>query len=272
MSPPLRMAIFLFLAFAFQAPASAAPADGQGAGDQTAAPAIRLLVPELPMIGERDAQGHPKGMAVEQAQAILDRAGVHAEILLLPVVRVYTELARTKGGTTPPLVKTYGMLGLPLRDPYRGIVPLALTSRHNLIAITRPGVRLKTLDDLRHLGPIAMTITGTSAFSDIIRQYDLAVQEVPSMANGLKMLAHGRVGALLDVDAVIDLVARDVGLTTAQGDRLPLATMEGWLVCDPATAEAPETALLRKAAEALYREGRLDTIADHNFRRAAGGS
>ncbi|MDZ5649137.1 hypothetical protein [Nitrospirillum sp. BR 11828] len=244
---------------------------------QAPPPPIRMLVPELPVLGERDAQGHPTGLVVEQAQAILDRAGIPATIELVPAVRLYAELARADlAPAGAPMEaggpKTYGMIALPIRAPYQAIVPLALTMSARLVAVARRGVPLATLEDLRQVGPVAMSATGTQALAPIIQRYGLAVQTVPSIVNGLRMLTHGRVNAVLGIAAVIDVVAREDGLTDQLGDRLEITTMEAWLACGPTVRTAPETAALRDAAEALYREGRLEAITRQHFRKADSGS
>ncbi|TWB82802.1 hypothetical protein FBZ87_101513 [Nitrospirillum amazonense] len=236
---------------------------------QTSLEPVRMLVPELPVLGERGADGQARGLVVEQAQAILDRAGIRATVELLPVVRVYAELARERPPGGP---KVYGMVAVPIRDPYRAIVPLALTMGTQLVAVARQGVTLAKPDDLRTVGPVAVTATGTQALVPVIQQYGITVQTVPSTLNGLRMMAHGRVNAVMGIASVIDVVARENNLTDQLGDRVQVSAMEAWLSCDPATRDAPETAILRDAAEALYREGRLDAIARQHFQKAATGS
>ncbi|TWB38530.1 type 2 periplasmic-binding domain-containing protein [Nitrospirillum pindoramense] len=272
---PLHRRTVLSLLLAFSAGGMrVAPAQ-----EVTRAPStrIRMLVPELPVLGERDPQGHPTGLVVDQARAILDRAGIPATIELVPAVRLYAELARaevTPAGapaeTSGP--KTYGMIALPIRAPYQAIVPLALTMSARLVAAARRGVPLATLEDLRQVGPVAVSASGTQALTPVIQQYGLAVQTVPSVVNGLRMLAHGRVNAILGIAAAIDMVAREDGLADQLGDRLEITTMDAWLACAPTARTAPETAALREAAEALYREGRLEAIARQHFHKADSGS
>ncbi|WP_044561027.1 transporter substrate-binding domain-containing protein [Azospirillum sp. B4] len=269
MTLPRRTVLSLMLALAASRSAVAT------AGEAPSAPkAIRMLVPELPVLGERDAQGQAKGLVVDQARAILDRAGIPAIIEMLPVVRLYAELARPQSldGLKDGEPKTYGMVGLPIRDPYQGIVPLALTMQVRLVAVARRGVPLTKPDDLRQMGPVAVTNTGTQALASVIQQYALAAQTVPSMLNGLRMLAHGRVDAVLGISSVIDVVARENDLTGELGDRVAVSEMDAWLACAPGLEAAPETSSLRAAAEALYREGRLDAIAHQHFQRAAARS
>jgi ABC-type amino acid transport substrate-binding protein len=230
------------------------------------APAVRRLVPELPVRGYRDGNGELQGLVGDQARAILQRASLDATIEMLPVVRLYAELARPW-----PEGKSYGMVGLPIREPYTTIVPLALTMRSHLVAVGRQGLALRTAEDLRQIGPVAVTATGTAALTAAIQQYRLAVQEGPSTLNGLRMMARGRVDAVLGIDTVIDQVARTNGLAGDLGDRVSLATMEAWLACDPASVDAAETAPLRTAAEALYREGRLQAIAEQHYQKNATG-
>ncbi|MDZ5649138.1 transporter substrate-binding domain-containing protein [Nitrospirillum sp. BR 11828] len=226
---------------------------------------IRLLVPELPVLGAWNAQGMPTGVMVEQAQSILDRAGVRGTIELLPAVRLYTELLRDQGSGGP---KTYGMIALPLEARHKAIAPLALTMRANVVAVARRGVPLATPDDLRRLGAVAVSGAGIQVLAPLIQRYGLSVQAVPSMVNGLRMVARGRVDAMLGIASVIDVVAREDGLSDQLGERLEITTMEAWLACAPNTQGAPETAALREAAEALYREGRLDAIARPYFHKA----
>lgn len=263
MTPTRRTILSILLALSASGMASGI------AAAQTAPQPIRVLVPELPVLGERGADGEARGLVVEQAQAILDRAGIRATVELLPVVRLYAELARERPPGGP---KVYGMVAVPIRDPYRAIVPLALTMGVPLVAVARQGVTLAKPDDLRAVGPVAVTATGTQALVPAIQQYGITVQTVPSTLNGLRMLAHGRVNAVMGISSVIDVVARENNLTDQLGDRVQVSTMEAWLSCDPATRDAPETAILRDAAEALYREGRLDAIARQHFQKAATGS
>jgi polar amino acid transport system substrate-binding protein len=224
-------------------PARAAP----GAPAQVA---LRMAVlDQMPWAG-RDTHGRATGVVVDMAQLLASASGLAIDTSALPYARAATMLAH--GQMDLMLAFDTGALaGLP--------PPLATIGSEDIIIVGRRGSNYHALDDL--CGRTVGHLRRATFFPAFANAACLLRYEVNSYEQGLRMLAVGRIDAMLGVRSTIDYAVAQARIDAGSlGTPLVLAQAGLALYAAPQLVAPAQLARLRDACAQLRRQQRLPEL------------
>jgi ABC-type amino acid transport substrate-binding protein len=222
--------------------------------------ALRFAVLESPIWAETPAEQPPGGVEFDVVRAILDRAGVHAEIIILPLGRILAGGAADRWSFA---VATRNQASVA-----SGVVYLAKIVTIPTVIVARKGLVVRRSEDLAGLGPIA-SIRNLFSDRDVQGILPITFEQVPSTENGLRMLAAGRVNAVISTVLSLDLFAMHTGNADLLGDRLTpdALPVEAWLVASKDAADTQAARALAEAVEEMAASGTTWRVMTNAFRR-----
>lgn len=173
-------------------------------------------------------------------RVILDRAGLSGKLWVLPYRRIYSPAIQSGAYFSWLPTSLNGTAA-------RGFVPLAKLYDVQVYAFARKGVPLRSEADLASIGLIGL-VRGEPP--DLGYHLDPAwhVQRVSSPLAGLRMLAAGRLDAIIEGTLSIDIATTVLHLDGVLGDRVKLYDDEVDLVATASAAGTPEAEKLTRAA------------------------
>lgn len=168
---------------------------------------VRVAFMDFPGYSELDESGRATGKAVELTRDLLNEAGYAAQIQILPAARIWLGLENGEVHLWP------GVLSKPGLDEHT-----LLTSRDmgrvNINLYYLPGNPAPDWPQELH-GKSLITITNftyTKALNDILNNpgLNLTIHKSNSHSGAVEMLLRGRGDYLLDYQAQVDVVLRDL--------------------------------------------------------------
>lgn len=207
------------------------------------------VLDQLPWAG-RDAQGRLAGVVVDMARLLATASGLAIETIALPYARATAMLAG--GQVDLMLAFDAGVLaGMP--------PPLDTIGNEDIVIVGRRGTSYRSLDDLcgRTVGHLQRTtfLPAFAANRCIVRY------EVNSYEQGLRMLAMGRLDAMLGIRSTIGYVVAQSAMN-AEGFGTPLVLAQAGLALyvAPQAAAPALLARLRRASAELRQQQRLPAL------------
>lgn len=212
---------------------------------------VRLDVMEIPPYGFFQKNGAPGGLLYEISQAILQETGLSGEIAVLPILRI---LMRLQTG------RTHCAIFIRHGQTEADNLPVAPTGLEmDSVVIARPGVALKSYDDLKRL-TLARS-RGTVFGHQVDRDHTLNIVPTDEYRQSTRMLLAGRVDAMLGVGVSLRYNLIREGADPDRFQLLKLNRNQMWLFCSRAHPIADNVLKrLRQAVKKLAAEGTLEKI------------
>lgn len=212
------------------------------AGAMAAPPGLRAVSLTVPLFG-MEQQGGARGIFVDVITELSRVSGVPISNLMVPKVRGQAML---KAGEADLMI---GFDNAELQASTRRV---ALVASFDVGLVARPGIRLRALSDLR--GKTVGQLRSADYFAPLEQDSAILKYSTNTMAQMVKMLALGRVDAVIGVRESLYYAFQEEGIAPAQiGDFLPLISRESWLhyansSYDAATADKLAAAMQRMRA------------------------
>lgn len=202
---------------------------------------LTIVTIDIPPFGVRLEGGQPGGIMYEIGNRIAAQAGFTSRNTLMPYARTVIEL---KQGRADFVLRfdndSLGVAAIKVAP----IFPL------QVIVLGAPGRPLHSLSDLH--GLMIGVMRGGRFNDEFAADQDIGKYPISNYAQGLSMVASGRLDGLIGSDLGIYSVAEDMGLTQAQFSQpLVLGEQYFWLFYSRKTADTATLTRLKNAVEQL---------------------
>ncbi|MFD2261998.1 hypothetical protein ACFSM5_03800 [Lacibacterium aquatile] len=200
---------------------------------------------------EKQTTGAPCLMPMLIA-TLAERSGVMLQHETVPIPRLGDRLRRGQAYFT-----------LLSRPSEPGVAILGELLSVPLLAIgRRQGQQIRRFDDLYTLPQGVGMLLGTNYGSPMLADPRLPRVDVSDSVLGLRMLASGRLDALVGSQVTLVGQAREAQLTDKLGDRLVLGSMPFRLAVAEENRNAPATLAVLEAARAMQADGTVAALLD----------
>ena len=200
--------------------------------------------------------GKPSGMAVAVVEELIRRTGERARIELVPWTRGYHQVRHQADTALFSTVRTAQR-----EAEFQWVGPIA-QGYTRFYTYKDAGLRVTSLDDVRHLGTLAVPKQWYSY--ELLREQALDnLYGVPTPQDMLRMFRHGRVKLLLANTLTLDGMLAEQGMNAGQlQEQFDLMTNGSYIAFSLQT-DAERVAQWQQALQQMRQDGSLERIYRH---------
>jgi polar amino acid transport system substrate-binding protein len=193
------------------------------------------------------------GINVRIAQELVRRSGVPLELKVVPSARHIVSFRAAQDAYS---ISQYDNL----KDEDGPL--LAEATRYPVLAVTLPGQTLASYEDLRALSlQKGVGVLRRLSYGPVGPDERLRKVEINTVENGLRMLAAGRVSAVVASQPALMAAAERLGMAEQLGPTLVITYSAQVLRARPASAATPAARLLADTLRAMQKDGTVARIA-----------